>query len=406
MKQIILKILLCLSFIAALIITTSSCGESAGLEFHLLEDNTYTVIGIGDCEDTELVIPKAHEGKPVTQIDKNAFNGNTKITSVTIPEGVTAIGAYAFADCEELVEVTIPSTVTKIDAYAFAGCEDFQKVHISDLAAWCGIAFEDLTANPVFYTHRLYCGGESIRELTIPDGVRTICDYAFTSLDTLISLTLPDSVSEIGEDAFFRCTRLQDVRLSDGITKMRRGAFSLCEALAFAKYGDGCYLGNEQNEYMVLVATKNYELTSLDVHENTKLIADSALYHMKTLKSVTVSDSVTTIGEKAFRDCTALESVALGSGVRSIGKEAFYFCEKLTSINLPDSLESIGYHAFDYCLTLPSITIPDSVTTVEEGAFFACPKITIHCEAKAAPSGWHDNWKQTDRPVIWGYTAE
>lgn len=49
----------------------------------------------------------------VTEIADDAFKGNTKITSVTIPEGVTKIGKNAFNGCKNLKTIIIKSTKLK-----------------------------------------------------------------------------------------------------------------------------------------------------------------------------------------------------------------------------------------------------------------------------------------------------
>lgn len=52
---------------------------------------------------------------------RGAFS-NSSITSITIPNSVTKIGAYAFADCENLTTVDIPNSVTIIERDLFSGC--------------------------------------------------------------------------------------------------------------------------------------------------------------------------------------------------------------------------------------------------------------------------------------------
>ena len=54
----------------------------------------------------------------VTKIADSAFNGCYNLTSVTIPESVTEIGAGAFAWCP-LTEVTIPNASAIVDKTAF-----------------------------------------------------------------------------------------------------------------------------------------------------------------------------------------------------------------------------------------------------------------------------------------------
>ncbi len=55
----------------------------------------------------------------VTSIDA-AFNGSSRLTSVTIPASVVSLGSYAFASCSKLTSITIPNSVTSIGSYAFA----------------------------------------------------------------------------------------------------------------------------------------------------------------------------------------------------------------------------------------------------------------------------------------------
>ena len=95
----------------------------------------------------------------VTSIGDYAFSYCSGLTSITIPNSVTTIGYRAFEGCSGLTSVTIPNSVTTIGSYAFKDCSSLKEVHISDLAAWCNISFEDHTANPLFYAQNLYFNG-------------------------------------------------------------------------------------------------------------------------------------------------------------------------------------------------------------------------------------------------------
>ena len=81
---------------------------------------------------------------------------------------------------------------------------------------------------------------------------------------------------------------------------------------------------------------------------------------------------------------------------------AFNDCDSLTSIEIPNSVTSIGSYAFRSCDNLTSITIPNSVTIMERSVFNGCSRlITIYCEVASKPSDWHNNWNESNRPVVW-----
>ena len=87
------------------------------------DDGTVTIVGgsdvTGDVVIGETVVI---EGKTyqVTGIGDNAFNGNTAITSITIPDGINTIGAGAFDGCSQLTTIIIGKGVTAIGEKAFA----------------------------------------------------------------------------------------------------------------------------------------------------------------------------------------------------------------------------------------------------------------------------------------------
>lgn len=87
------------------------------------DDGTVTIVGgsdvTGDVVIGETVVI---EGKTyqVTGIGDNAFNGNTAITSITIPDGINTIGAGAFDGCSQLTTIIIGKGVTTIGEKAFA----------------------------------------------------------------------------------------------------------------------------------------------------------------------------------------------------------------------------------------------------------------------------------------------
>ena len=201
----------------------------------------------------------------------------------------------AFMYCRGLTSVTIGSGVTSIGEGAFRECVGLKEVHISDLAAWCGIEFGDENAQPLSYARHLFMDGKEI-----------------------IKLEIPDSVTAIGAGAFYGCSGLTSVTIGDAVTSIGAGAFSGCKGLT----------------------------GKLKIPDSVTAIGGAAFYECEGLTSVTIPDSVTIIEMNTFCDCNGLTSVILGNSVTTIGFSAFLHCDRLTSIIIPKSVTVIEEEAF------------------------------------------------------------
>lgn len=144
MKKVISLILVLCLFLCACDKDSdpSDMQDPQGLDYELGSEerfgkDEYLISGIGDCTDTDLVIPSTYKGKPVVGIDADAFSQNTSLTSVTIPDGITYIGAFAFSNCPALTSVTIPGSVEYIGYGAFQSCENLKEItFIGTKAQW------------------------------------------------------------------------------------------------------------------------------------------------------------------------------------------------------------------------------------------------------------------------------
>ncbi len=105
------------------------CSSSEGLLFRLNSDRkSYTVVGIGTCTDTKLIIPSKYNGLPVTAIGNDFVKGNASIISINIPDSITNIGSNAFSGCTSLTSITIPDSVTSIGQFAFYDCTSLTRI--------------------------------------------------------------------------------------------------------------------------------------------------------------------------------------------------------------------------------------------------------------------------------------
>ena len=106
---------------------------------------------------------------------------------------------------------------------------------------------------------------------------------------------------------------------------------------------------------MVLVDATSNDITSCQIHPNTKMIGDIAFTVCTKLTSITIPGSVTTISSSAFYGCTSLTSVIIQDGVENIETDAFEGCTELNCVTIPDSVTYIGWMAFRYCDSLETV---------------------------------------------------
>ncbi len=78
------------------------------LSFASAGDGTCTVVGIGSCTDSCVVIPTySPAGDKVTAVAARALYGLKQINAIQIPATVEHIGALAFANCPNLVYISV-----------------------------------------------------------------------------------------------------------------------------------------------------------------------------------------------------------------------------------------------------------------------------------------------------------
>ena len=196
-------------------------GDEAEVTYENTSYNSYT----GDIAIPESVVFN-EKTYSVTSIGDDAFAYCDGLTSVTIPNSVTSIGESAFSVCSGLTSITIGNSVTSIGYQAFDGCSGLKKVIVPDIAAWCGIAFENFCSTPLYYADHLYSDETTeITNLIIPNSVTKIGAYAFYGCSGLTSVTIPNSVTSIGSSAFSGC-KLRNVLIKCATPPAGSSAFS------------------------------------------------------------------------------------------------------------------------------------------------------------------------------------
>ena len=370
---------------------------------YYIKGETASILGISPEPMGTVIIPSTLDGKPVAHIGNSAlFYGCNALTSVTIPEGVSRIGASMFSGCTSLMSVTIPDSVTSIDNFAFYGCNALTSVTIPDGVTSIGYeafygcslltdivipdsvtsirerAFDGTPFNDnqpdgfVIFGRVLYTvNGMCPDSVVIPEGVSSIGAFLFSRRTNLTSVTIPDSVISIGDSAFSGCSALTSIAIPDGVTSIDGYVFSGCTALASVTIPD-----NVTNISVGAFAGCN-SLTNIVIPRSVVKIESSAFYGGNGLLAFDVDEAnpsyksvsgllLSKDGTTLFAVPGGMMDVTIPESVTSIGSDAFSSCRFLTHVTIPDSVITIGNHAFSGCnellfdtSTLPGVKLVD-----------------------------------------------
>ncbi len=307
-------------------ISTEYNNRESGIEIPATvshENQEYTVVGIG----------------------RSAFM-YVDGTPITLPEGITYIGAEAFHEFNGGTgnTLTIPASVKEIGEGCFGQAE--------------------------------------VTSITFSDNsqLETVGDEAFSECDSLTELVLPEGVKHLGASVFqtYRNEGVLKVTIpgtvEDFDSSVLTGYNGTLDSITFTE-GPANFIKQEGILYgynkLLMVGDKT--VTSVNVPDGITELGEGAFSGCNSLQSVTLPDSLTTIGDSAFKNRTSLQSITGGKNVVSLGSEAFSGCTALAQVDF-SSLEKIGYKAFNNCTSLTQIDLSNA-TEIGQGAFYSCSKL-------------------------------
>ncbi len=311
-------------------------------------------------------------------------------TSYTAPSSVVALGDFSFTDATALTSISIPDSVSVLGAGSFArtGITSFHiptSVTVIPDYAFQGTALTSITIPAGVTTINAFAFYEnySLQSASLPTSLRTIGTSAFSvpywmwQYSSLATVNFPNGLETIGQDAF-RGTKLTSVTLPGTVTTIGDAAFASSSELTSLTISPGSLLS------MGLYTFSGTPLlASVTLPDNITTIGDGVFRNpveaniQSRIASIRLPSNLTSIGSLAFEGQNALTSITIPAGVTSIGDGAFAGATALTSISFTGSIApSIGYGAFLYISTPPAVTIPLTTTGVGSGAGWSGLNVT------------------------------
>ncbi len=216
---------------------TSSKGISC-----IKEDGKYVVykyvdegLGVNELDIEKVVKAKYGETAEVSRIKEGAFDGNSTLTAVIVPNTVTKIDAGAFKNMKSVRDITLPFVGSNVNADAYEGQTLSEDKAVDAERLFCYVfgteeyaggaqitqSFNAIEGNTVTYYVPM-----TLRTITIaPKNDYQIPMYAFSGLTMVTKINLNDKVTAIGERAFYNANCFSELKLPASITNLYKGAF-------------------------------------------------------------------------------------------------------------------------------------------------------------------------------------
>ena len=174
----------------------------------------------------------------------------------------------------------------------------------------------EIKGMPVTTLHGTFSGKETVKTVTIPEGVRLIEYNAFFGCTALTTVVLPSSLEEMTEYTFYQCTNLKTVSLDTAnskLTKIGRYSFAYCE-----------------------------KLTGFDIPSSLKELEEFVFAYCSSLKKIIIPDTVEKIDISAFRMCTNVTEIKIPGTVKEASEFALFGCDKVITAELPISMVTLA----------------------------------------------------------------
>ena len=359
---------------------------------------------------------------PITSIPESAFRDRGKsLTSITIPNSVTAIGLRAFEECTSLSTFVIPNSVTTISRWAFRYCH-FTKLTIPEsVTSIDEDAFENMITDELILETKLiesdygedydsrimmmWLSNMRSFNVIVGNNITYIGKYAlFSSPQDVQSITIPNSVAAIGYRAFYNKTCELILDCSKPLEKdyYPKEDNPTDKGWLNGYRGTKVTIGDSVRELGRNLFRNQSSITSMSVGQNLD-VSHMGGYWLTSLSDIFIRvDNLAELCRSngisnVLRSRTSVHllinnaeitSLTIPASVTSIGWYAFSGCSSLTSVTMPDSVTSIGDSAFNGCTSLTSVTIPDSVTSIGALAFSLCTSLKeVYCKSVTPPAG-------------------
>ncbi len=290
----------------------------------------------------------------------------TGLVSLTLPNSLTTIGEQVWIYNRDLETLTLGASLsTQLTYRDFVGLDSLAAINVDSENQMYNSENGVLYGNYDSYTLVRYPAAKTETNYDINEETVTIAVNAFME-SSLENITIPDTVTTIGEYAFESCEDLIRMYLSTNIVSIGSGAFS-------------------SNDYLVIYV--GYDALPEGWDEG---FSDS---------NNTVYYGIAEDGYGIYQDI--IEYIILEDHVEIT--HIYTNNSSIINYDIPSVINGLPVttiHSYVLVDVRGDIIIPASVITIDYRAFYNAA-IDIYCEAFSKPEGWDNQFTTSSATVTW-----
>ena len=201
-----------------------------------------------------------------------------------------------------------------------------------------------------------------VESIKLPDGLKSIEDFAFKNCNNIKDISIPEGVTQIGNYAFSNCHSLCSIKLPSTLESL--GYYSFCDCVA---------------------------LSSINLPKTIKTIGYYAFSNT----------NIQNIDETFFGQMNGYDSkfegmLTIKGGLALSGSKVLYSTKHASSLEIPEGIEELSFNAFHYNHALKSVRLPKSLKVIGRQAFCGCENLSEICF-----DGSEKDWDKVKKEQWW-----